>query len=100
MAITFPADLEIIAFEGEGEEGCFQAEIWRLLSEAPTCWNAAPYLSDIIPWAVPFYNDALFYDAVWRHFRTDTARNVTSFTVYDVISDDVKVLHIVRFDLK
>jgi hypothetical protein len=27
MAITFPADLEIIAFVGEGEEGCFQTEL-------------------------------------------------------------------------
>jgi hypothetical protein len=27
MAITFPADLEIIAFVGEDEEGCLQTEL-------------------------------------------------------------------------
>ena len=32
MAMTLPADLEINAFDGEGEEGCFHTELCCLLS--------------------------------------------------------------------
>ena len=32
MAITLPADLEINAFVGEGEEGCFHIKLCCLLS--------------------------------------------------------------------
>ena len=43
MAITLPADLEINAFVGEGEEGCFHIELCCLLSGSKKCLITCNY---------------------------------------------------------
>ena len=37
MAMTLPAELEINAFVGEGEEGCFHTELYCLRSGSKKC---------------------------------------------------------------
>ena len=44
MAITLPADLEINAFVGEGEEGCFHIELCCLLSGSNKCIHVSSHV--------------------------------------------------------